>query len=211
MKTGNIISPSLINLPGASGVLKLLKTVKIVTALPAILEPRTEYIVGDTNLINITGLNGNDARLWHLAINGVAIGTSTATHSLQMTFNGVTTSGAYNSTNQNVTQAGAGGVNYQASTTAVLIGSVSVINTGAEVVFASNVDISPAVVGANVFRQVSAGGAYARTGTSYGHTSSGGFWRDASSNLTSLQITTNEPAQVAFTVGTTIELLQLDK
>ena len=189
------------------GVPKLLKTIKIVSELPSSLEDNTEYIVGDTNLIDITGLNGNNARLWQLVINGVAVGTATATYRLGMQFNGIST--AYTSTNSVITHAGS--ASYQASTTEMIIGQVSTVNTSAPVVFSSNVVITPLVLGANVFRQYTANGANARTSTTYSHTNSGGFWRDASTNITSLQIVTESPSTINFAVGTTIELLQLEK
>ena len=188
---------------------KLLKTIKIVSALPATLEPRTEYIVGDTNFINITGLNGNDATLWQVAVNGVAVSTATGGFRLAMRFNNISTASAYSSTNAVVTQAGS--ASYQNSTTEMLIGQISTINTGAPVVFSSNVSITPLVLGVNVFRQYTANGANARNATTYAHTNSGGFWRDASTNITSLQIINESPANIKFAVGTTIEILQLDK
>jgi hypothetical protein len=188
---------------------KLLKTIKIVSALPNPLEPRTEYIVGDTNLINITGLNGNDARLWQLVINGVGSSSSTAVLRLEMSVNSITTSSAYSSTNSNVTQAG--GFSAQALTSSFIIGNISVINTGADVHFGSNITMSPCVVNASTFRTMSAVGSYARTSAIYGQTASGGTWRDATTNITTLQITTESPSTTVFKPGTVIELLQLDK
>jgi hypothetical protein len=199
----NGLNPGAIKKPG------LLKTIKIVSALPTPLEPRTEYIVGDTNLINITGLNGNDARLWQLVINGVGSSSSTAVHRLEMSVNGITTSSAYSSTNSNVTQAG--GFSAQALTSSFIIGNISVINTGAIVHFGSNITLSPMVVNANTFRTMSAVGSYARTSTIYGQTQSGGTFRDATTNMTSIQITTESPSTTVFKPGTVIELLQLDK
>jgi hypothetical protein len=187
--------------------LQLLKTIKIVSALPTILEPNTEYIVGDTNLINITGLNGNNSKLWHIVVNGVASSTATADHRLIMTINGITTAGAYTSTNSNTTQAGS--VSTQNQNMELLIGNVSVINTGANVHFSSNVMLSPRVIGANTFRTMSATGSYSRSSAVYGHTNSGGTWRDASTNITSIQISTNQPAQTKIKVGTEIQILQL--
>lgn len=195
--------------PGVIPKLQLLKTIKIVSVLPTIPEPNTEYIVGDTGLIDITGLDGNASKLWQIVINGVATSTSTADLRLLMTVNGITTVGAYTSTNSNVTQAGS--MSSQNANTSFLIGNVSVINTGANVYFSSNVTLSPCVVSANTFRTISAGGSYARSVSYYGHTTSGGTFRDATSNITSLQITTTSPSTTQFKVGTTIELLQLDK
>ena len=208
MKTGNIIDPSLMNIPAVPDF-GLLRTIKIVTALPAILESNTQYIVGDTALIDITGLNGNDAKLWQVVINGVASSSATADLRLLMTINGVTTASAYTSTNSQITQGG--GFSVQNVTTSLLIGIVSVINTGANVHFSSNVTLSPFVVGANTFRTMSAGGSYARSVTVYGHTSSGGTFRDATTNITSLQVTTESPLTTNFKVGTEIQLLQLKK
>lgn len=188
---------------------KLLRTIRVVSALPSPLEPRTDYIVGDTNFINITGLNGNSAELWQVVVSGVATSTSTADLRLLMTFNGITTAGAYTSTNSQITQGG--GFSVQNVNNSFLIGIVSVINTGANVHFSSNATISPFVVSANTFRTMSAGGSYARSASVYGHTSSGGIFRDATTNITSLQITTESTATTRFKVGTTIELLQLDK
>jgi hypothetical protein len=208
MKTENIAGPSIVSIPFTTlPTMQLIRTIKIVSVLPTILEPNTEYIVGDTGLIDITGLNGNASKLWQIVINGVATSTSTATLKLQMTINGITTSNAYTSTNQNVTQAG--GVSAQASITDMLIGAVSVVNTGANVHFSSNINISPCVVGANTFRTMSATGSFSRTTTAYGHSTSGGTWRDASTNITSIQITNEQPVQTQFRVGTEIQILQL--
>jgi hypothetical protein len=195
--------------PGVIPKLQLLKTIKVVSALPSPLEANTQYVVGDTNFINITGLLGNDAKLWQVVINGVAIGTSTADIRLVMLFNNITTAGAYTSTNSQITQAGA--LSAQNVNTSFFTGIVSTINTLAPVVFSSNINISPCVVASSVFRQVNASGAYARSASIYGHTSSGGFWRDATSQITSIQITTSSPSTTRFTTGTEIQLLQLNK
>lgn len=194
---------------GVSEKVQSLKTIKVVSALPSPLEPNTEYVVGDTNLINITGLNGNDAKLWQVVINGVGTGTATSDLRLIMRINEITTVGAYGSTNTNTTQAGA--VSYQNDNSYLIIGNFSVINTGANVHFSSNATLSPCVVGANTFRTMSANGSYARTSGVYGHTTSGGTFRDATSNITSLQITTSSPSATLFKVGTEIQILQLNK
>lgn len=199
----------MITLRSVTGVPTLIRTIKVVSALPSTLEPRTDYIVGDTNLIDITGLNGNDAKLWQVVINGVATSTATADLQIRMRINGITTPNAYVSTNSQITQGGSFAV--QNINTSFIIGTVSVVNTGPNVHFSSNVTLSPTVVSANTFRTMSAGGSYTRSTTLYGHTSSGGTFRDATTNITSLQVTTSSPAQTIFKVGTTIELLQLDK
>jgi hypothetical protein len=126
-----------------------------------------------------------------------------------MTINGITSAGAYTSTNSQITQGG--GFSVQNVTTSFLIGIVSAINTGANVHFSSNVNISPCVVGANTFRTMSATGSYARSTSVYGHTISGGTWRDASTNITSIQITNESTATTKFKVGTEIQLLTLLK
>jgi hypothetical protein len=188
--------------------LKLLKTIKIVSALPTPLEPRTEYIVGDTNLINITGLNGNDARLWQLVINGVAAGGASADLGLIMRFNAINTVGAYTASNTSTTN---GVPSYQTGNNQFRIGNVPIVNTSANVVFSSNVTISPMVLGSAVFRPIQAIGSYSRSTSYYGHTASGGTFRDATTNITSIQITTDNTTFGIFKPGTTIELLQLDK
>ena len=199
----------MITIRSVTGVPTLIRTIKVVSALPSLLEPKTDYIVGDTALIDITGLNGNDAKLWQVVINGVASSSATADLRLLMTINGVTTASAYTSTNSQITQGG--GFSVQNVTTSLLIGIVSAINTGANVHFSSNATISPNVVSANTFRTMSAGGSYARSASVYGHTSSGGIFRDATTNITSLQVTTESPLTTNFKVGTEIQLLQLDK
>lgn len=195
--------------PGVIPKLQLLKTIKVVSALPSPLEANTEYVVGDTGLINITGLNGNKSKIWQVVINGVATSSSTADLRLIMTINGITSAGAYTSTNSQITQGG--GFSVQNVTTSFLIGIVSAINTGANVHFSSNANISPCVVGANTFRTMSATGSYARSTSVYGHTISGGIWRDASTNITSIQITNESTATTKFKVGTEIQLLTLLK
>ena len=194
---------------GTLNKVELIRTIKVVSVLPSSLEANTQYVVGDTNFINITGLLGNNAKLWQVVINGVAIGTSTADIRLVMLFNNITTAGAYTSTNSQITQAGA--LSAQNVNTSFFTGIVSTINTLATVVFSSNINISPCVVASNVFRQVNASGAYARSASIYGHTSSGGYWRDATSQITSIQITTSSPSTTRFTTGTEIQLLQLNK
>jgi hypothetical protein len=198
----NGLNPGAIKKPG------LLKTIKIVSALPTPLEPRTEYIVGDTNLINITGLNGNDARLWQLVINGVAAGGASADLGLIMRFNAINTVGAYTASNTSTTN---GVPSYQTGNTQFRIGNVPIVNTSANVVFSSNVTISPMVLGSAVFRPIQAIGSYSRSTSYYGHTTSGGTFRDATTNITSIQITTDNTTFGIFKPGTTIELLQLDK
>jgi hypothetical protein len=189
--------------------MQLLTTIKVVASLPAIPEPNTDYVVGDTGLINITGLNGNNSKLWQIVINGVAKSTATTTLELQMIINGITTAGAYTSTNQNIAQGGV--VSVQNSATHLLIGAISVVNTSADVHFSSNVFLSPPVVSASTFRTMSAMGSYARNTSVYGHSNSGGIWRDASTNITSIQITNNSTATTKFTIGTEIQILQLPK
>ena len=192
---------------GVSEKLQLLKTVKVVSALPATLEPNTEYVVGDTSLINITGLDGNASKLWQIVINGVATSTSTSTLRLLMTINGITTNQAYTSVNQNVTQAGT--ASSTSSTTDLIIGNVSITNTGADGHFSSNVFLSPNVVNSSIFRTMSATGSFSRSVASYGSVTSGGMWRDATTNITSIQILTSSTSTTNFKVGTEIQILQL--
>lgn len=208
MKTGNIIDPSLMNIPAVPDF-GLLRTIKIVTALPAILESNTQYIVGDTALIDITGLNGNDAKLWQVVINGVAAGAATSDLRFIMRFNAINTVGAYTSFTAQSQQGGTI-VNYTANNE-FFIGVVPVVNTSANVHFSSNVTISPMVVNANVFRTLQGVGSYSRSTAYYGNTTSSGTFRDATTNITSIQLTTNNTLFGIFKPGTEIQILQLDK
>ena len=195
--------------PGVIPKLQLLKTIKVVSALPSPLEANTDYVVGDTNFINITGLNGNNSKLWQLVINGVATGTATTDLQLIMRFNAINTVGGYTSVSTYTTQGGF--VLTSASNLQFIIGSVPIVNTGATVTFSSAVTISPMVLSSTAFRPIQHFGSYQRSTAYYGSTSGGGMFRDATTNITSIQITTSNTLFGLFKVGTEIQLLQLDK
>lgn len=89
MKSNNILSISEVNPPTSfAGIMKVVATIKVVSALPATLEPGVTYLVGAQNTITISGLNGNVQQLYHITADVV---NPTTGDTIIMRYNGVST------------------------------------------------------------------------------------------------------------------------
>jgi hypothetical protein len=153
----------------------LLQQYKVVTAIPAILENRTTYLVGAQTTIDITGLNGNVDQSYR--IQGTSVNAVSAdTHSL--TFNGIVTN-VYDSRYSYVGAASSVGSNNQPSI-------FMAPNSGSTSMTMFDIVID-AVTGKNRAVQ----GNCVTTGINQAavplYPTFGGIWKDNSTNITSVQ------------------------
>lgn len=195
--SNNILSVSEVNPPVSfNGIMKDVKIIRVVTALPSVIEPNVTYLVGAQNSINITGLNGNANRLYSISLKVI---NPAGSDSLSMRFNGV-------STNVYDYRYGYAGT---ASTAAANAQNLMVIapSTGGNSINESDLTIMP-LTGVN--RGFSArntqGGSSQKLVA--GVLVSGGNWRDNSTNLTSIQLL-YPTINGGFGVGTEIHIFAL--
>jgi hypothetical protein len=195
---GNILQISEVNPPTSlSGISKLKKTIKVVTALPAVLESGVTYLVGVQNTIDITGLNGDVDQLYQ--IQGLVVCASNQ-DTIGIRFNNISTnvydyrisefSSNFGNSSLNATNTAFMAVN--SGNTSVNQFSITIdASTGKNRTFTSS-SIRTAV------SQNSVTGNYLATGV----------WRDNSTNLSSILF---RAASVtgAFGVGTIIKVFAL--
>lgn len=194
--SNNILSVSEVNPPTSfAGIMKVVATIKVVTALPATLEPGVTYLVGAQTAITISGLNGNSDQMYQIEASTVNAG-SQDTH--WMRFNNISTA-VYDF---RYSYAGS------TSTTTANAGQISISpNQG-------NNSISQfgMVIDAKTGKNRSLQGQFTPVGSNQITIASlslfSGVWRDNSTNLTSIQFG-YASITGGYGVGTVIRLLAL--
>jgi len=198
--TANIFTAINATNPGIQPSMKLIKTIKVVTAAPVPAEANTEYVISAQNSINITGLTGNTINDYMLSIFTINTGTTGSNSIVQMRFNGDAGT-VYDYVR------GAGGTTWSGtqlnSQTSFDIG-IATLNNG---YYVQTVSIR-ADTGVN--RTYSSDGLRSNANgqqiTSVYHCA--GIWRNSVDELTSIQLIMSE-ANSRFGVGTEIKLFAL--
>jgi hypothetical protein len=197
---GNILAISEVNPPASqSGLMKVIKTIKVVTALPTVLEAGVTYLVGAQNAVNITGLNGDADEMYK--IDGLVI-TPASSNAISMRFNNIS-SGVYDM--QRV-ENGSGGA-YANQITNTQTSLFFAIASGGNSLLQFNMSID-AKTGKNRTGNIvaSRSGSNQIAGSSIFQTFI--LWRDNSTNLTSINLGFNTITG-GYGVGTVIRVFAL--
>jgi hypothetical protein len=164
----------------------LVKTIKIVSALPAIPEPNTIYYVGAQPFVEFTGLNGNVDETYTIKGRPIfeVVGGGTGERSIEMQINGITTVGAYQSY---ITQINNGtSVGSSSSNTGLLVGRGYLNGVGSYF----QVDMYSVAQGGVILRDALSQFASIRLTTGNSGISTG-QWKDATTNITSIRFRDN--------------------
>jgi hypothetical protein len=178
----------------------LVKTIKIVSVLPATLEPNTTYYVGPQAFVEFTGLDGNTDETYTIKGRPVFAvdGGGTGERNIEMLINGITTAGAYRSF---ITQIADGSsVGSSNSSTGLLIGRSALNGVGSYF----QADMYAVAQGGVILRDVFSQYALIRL-TSGSAGISTGQWKDATTNLTSIRFRDSSVTHNLI-AGTVIEL-----
>jgi hypothetical protein len=178
----------------------LIRTIRIVSALPATIEPNTTYYVGAQAFVEFTGLNGNVDETYTIKGRPIfeVVGAGTGERGIEMLINGITTVGAYQSY---LTQIGNGtSVGSSSSNTGLLVGRGFLNGVGSYF----QVDMYSVAQGGVILRDVFSQFASMRLTTGNSGISTG-QWKDATTNLTSIRF---RDSSVTYNLiaGTVIEL-----
>jgi hypothetical protein len=201
MKTENIAGPSIVSIPFTTlPTMQLIKTIKVVSVLPADLEPNTTYYVGPQAFVEFTGLNGDVDETYTIKGRPIAevIGGGTGERSIEMLINGITTAGAYQSY---LTQIADGiTVSSFPSNAGLLVSRVFLNGLGS----LFNVDMYAVAQGGVILRDIFSQHASVRL-TNGRSSISTGQWKDATTNITSIRF---RDSSVTYNLieGTVIQL-----
>ena len=197
MKSNNILGVSEVNPPTSlAGLMKVVVTIKVVTALPATLEPGVTYLVGAQSTVTLSGLNGGLQQTYQLNANIITPSTG---DTLTIRFNGVSA----NVYDYKYSYAGSTSQVSAAAQSIMAICPASGSNSLTR--FKVNID---AYTGVNrtVLGEFTVINASQITVNNSGITA--GVWRDNSTNITSIVIG-YASISGGFGVGTTIRLFAL--
>ena len=198
MKYKNILSISEVNPPTSfAGVMKVIRTIKVVTALPSVLEEGVTYLVGAQDLINITGLDGNKDQIYQIEATTI----NPATNNVQvLRFNGVSTN-VYDF--RYVEFGGSTSISALNATSSMSYMASSGTNSMEQTIMTIQ-----AATGRNrtfVSQSLRGGANQITTVASYFGT---GMWRDNSTNITSINILYSVISG-GYGVGTVVRVLAL--
>jgi hypothetical protein len=174
----------------------LLQQYKVVTAIPAILENRTTYLVGAQTAINITGLNGNADQLYQIE---AYLSNTASQDAPSIRFNGISTN-VYDYRYSYVGQASSTAVN---TTNLIAFSPNGNTNSVSLIQFTVNPQ-----TGFNRSLQGQMSRLEANVQTVGTLSTFAGIWRDNSTNITSIQFVYPSIAN-GYGVGTVFRIYKL--
>lgn len=176
--------------------MKVVALIKVVSALPATLEPGVTYLVGAQSTILISGLNGNNQQFYKLIADIV---NPTTSDNINMRFNGVSTNVydfRYSYAGSTSTTAG-NATNAMAVCPTSGISSINHVSMDIDAATGNNRNFCGVFTQIGSSQQVVAGNGVI-----------GGNWRDNSTNIISITLGYSSITG-GFGVGTTVRLFAL--